>query len=455
MSHFVVEYEKNSQPKGKNMQNIKEIIAHPESYKKSVQERNLKDVDIDGLIGLYRQRNELLQHMENLRAQMNQTARSVKDLQGEARQAAIEAGQALKAELKRAEEHHGALEEEFHQAMLTVPNLLPDDTPLGFEDAGNVCVRTFSQPRRFDFEPKDHLGVAEGLDLIDFENGAKTTGAKFYYLKNDAVLLEAALKRFVWDILKAHGFHLLKTPDLARQSVLSGSGFNPRGAESNIYNIEGTDLSLIATAEITIGGLLSQSVFKQEALPLFFAAESHCFRREAGGAGQESKGLYRVHQFDKLEMYCVCTPDQSHDALEKLVQVEEEIYQKLGLAYQVMRVCAGDLGAPAYQKYDIEAWMPGKGTDGKGGFGEITSASNCTDFQSRRLNIKYKDQETGKKEFAHTLNGTAMALSRVLLAVWENYQQADGSVVIPEALRPYTGFDKIEKPAFRLEDVTA
>jgi seryl-tRNA synthetase len=208
------------------------------------------------------------------------------------------------------------------------------------------------------------------------------------------------------------------------------------------------ELSLIATAEITVGGFLADSVYKGESLPLRFVADSHCFRREAGAAGRESRGLYRVHQFDKIEMYCVCTPEQSHDILEGFLAVEEEIYQKLGIPYRVLRICAGDLGAPAYKKYDVEGWMPGKGDAGD--YGEITSTSNCTDFQARRLNIKYKDKE-GKREFAHTLNGTAIALSRTVLCILENYQQADGSVIIPEVLRQYTGFDVI-KPATVLFD---
>ena len=326
--------------------------------------------------------------------------------------------------------------------MLSIPNQLAADTPLGEDDTENVVVKTHLSPREFDFKPKDHVELGRDLDLIDFETGAKVAGSKFYFLKNDAVMLEISLKLFAMQIAKSYGYQMLITPDLAKKSILTGAGFSPRGEESNIYNIEDLDLSLIATAEIPIAGIHANSIIDEDSLPCKYVAESHCFRREAGSAGRESKGLYRVHQFSKIELFQITKPDVGEQALEELLKIEEEIYQKLEIPYRVVRICAGDLGAAAYKKYDVEAWMPGRDSDEK--YGEITSCSNCTDYQSRRLNIRYKTADK-KKVFPYTLNGTAIALSRTLVAILENYQQADGSVIVPEVLRPFMQKDRITK----------
>jgi seryl-tRNA synthetase len=285
--------------------------------------------------------------------------------------------------------------------------------------------------------------VAQGLDLIDFETGARVAGQKFYYLKNQAVLLELGLVRYALDHLSKEGFTLMATPDAAREEIVAGHGFNPRGAESNIYALEGTDLCLIATAEITLGGYHAGAVMPLEKLPVKLAGVSHCFRREAGAAGQFSKGLYRVHQFTKVEMFVFSHPDGSEEMLEKLTGIEERVFQGLEIPYRIVDTCTGDLGGPAYRKYDIEAWMPGRGE--KGDWGEITSASNCTDYQARRLGIRFKDG-TGKNPFVHTLNGTALAVSRTLIALLENFQREDGTVGLPAALVPYTGFTEL-RPA--------
>jgi len=255
------------------------------------------------------------------------------------------------------------------------------------------------------------------------------------------VLLELALERFAFDLLIAEGFTPLVTPDLARDEVLEGIGFIPRGESSQVYSIENSNLSLVATAEITVGGFHKDEILDAEALPLKYVALSHCFRTEAGAHGRATRGLYRVHQFSKVEMFAFTLPEQSDQMLEYLRSIEERIYQKLEIPYRVVDTCTGELGAPAYRKYDLEAWMPGRGENGA--YGEITSTSNCTDYQARRLNIRFK--RPGKKgtEFVHTLNGTAIAISRTLIALLENHQQADGSVLIPAALRPYTGFDRI------------
>jgi seryl-tRNA synthetase len=265
-------------------------------------------------------------------------------------------------------------------------------------------------------------------------------GQKFYYLKNDAVILELALVRYALDALMREGFTPMITPDMAREEIVAGHGFNPRGPESNIYPVEGTDLCLIATAEFTLGGYHAGKVLPVEQLPVRYAGLSHCFRREAGAAGQFSKGLYRVHQFTKVELFVYCHPEGSEAMLDRLIGIEEKIFQGLEIPYRIVDTCTGDLGGPAYRKYDIEAWMPGRGE--KGEWGEITSASNCTDYQARRLGIRYKEGG-GRNPFVHTLNGTALAVSRTLIALLENFQREDGGVRIPDALAVYTGFKEI------------
>jgi len=310
-----------------------------------------------------------------------------------------------------------------------VPNLTHPDSPDGFTDEDNVPIREVGSKREFDFEPKDHVELMETLDLIDFEGGAKVSGQKFYYLKNQAVFLELALAQYAMSLLQKEGFTVHITPDLARHQILDGIGFNPRGAETQIYSIEESDLCLIATAEITLGGLLIDQLLKYEQLPILYAGLSHCYRTEAGAAGRESRGLYRVHQFSKIEMFAFTHPEKSEEMHERMREIEEQIYQDLGIPYQLVNICKGDLGGPAYRKYDLEAWMPGRGE-----WGEVTSTSNCTDYQSRRMNIRFKDPDTGNNRFVHMLNGTAIAVSRTLIALIENGQQKDGSIKLPSCL---------------------
>ena len=283
--------------------------------------------------------------------------------------------------------------------------------------------------------------IGETLGLLDFDNATKVSGASFYFLKNEAVMLELALCRFAAGVLEQEGFTMHMTPDVAKMRVLEGTGYNPRGTETQIYRLEGFDLGLIATAEITLGGLLMDEILPPERLPLKFGGISHCFRVEAGAAGRASRGLYRVHQFTKIEMFAFTRPEDSDAMHLELLRIEESLYQKLGLPYRVLDICTGDLGGPAYRKFDLEAWMPGRGEGGE--WGEITSASNCTDYQSRRLGIRFRRAAGKKPELVHTLNGTAVAVSRTLLAILENYQQADGSVLVPEVLRAWVGKDRI------------
>jgi seryl-tRNA synthetase len=300
-------------------------------------------------------------------------------------------------------------------------------------------VARSGDPVKFDFKAKDHVELAEALDLIDFETGAKVSGSKFYFLKNQAVFLELALTRYALDILQKHGFTVTITPDIARNDIAAGIGYNPRGDETNIYALDGTETCLVGTAEITLGGYYAGDIINLDNGPIMMAGLSHCFRREAGAAGQYSKGLYRVHQFTKVEMFVYTKAEDSDATLMKLRAIEEEIFEGLGIPFRVVDTCTGDLGAPAYRKFDLEAWMPGRGEEGE--WGEVTSTSNCTDYQSRRLGIRYK--EDGKTRHVHTLNGTAVAISRAMIAVLENGQRADGSIAIPEVLIPYCGFSEI------------
>lgn len=276
--------------------------------------------------------------------------------------------------------------------------------------------------------------------ILDFERGSKVTGSNFYYLKNEAVILEFALMQMVIDTLVPEGFKIFITPDLAKMEIIDGIGFQPRGPEAQIYRIENFDLGLIATAEITLGGYHKDEILDELDLPLKYLGFSHCFRTEAGAYGRYNRGLYRVHQFSKAEIFIICRPEDSEDMHEYILGLEEKIFQKLEIPYRVLDICSGDLGAPAARKFDIEAWMPGRGD-----FGEVTSCSNCTDYQARRLNIRFR-RVTGEVEYVHMLNGTAIAISRALIAIFENYQQEDGSILIPKALQPYTLGIKEIKP---------
>lgn len=422
------------------MLDIRLIIENAEKVRNSIKRRGLR-ADLDILLALNAKRKSCQVLLDNKRAESNVIAKKIPTLKDDEKQDFIKQGRIVNQEIATLEEEMRAVENDFNEAMLEIPNMMAEDTPEGGSDTDNVVIRSHLTPREFDFTPKDHVELGKSLDLIDFDAGTKVAGSKFYFLKNEAVFLELALKLFAMQIAKKHGYTTLITPDLAKKSILSGTGFSPRGEESNIYNVEDLDLSLIATAEIPIGGLHSDEILEEEILPLKYAAESHCFRREAGSAGKESKGLYRVHQFSKVELFQITKPEDAENALEDILNVEETIYRLLELPYRVVRICDGDLGAAAYKKYDIEAWMPGRSSEEK--YGEVTSASNCTDFQSRRLNIKYRTKEN-KKIYPYTLNGTAIALSRTLVAILENYQQKDGSVLVPAVLKPYLDFDVIK-----------
>ncbi|KAM1119894.1 hypothetical protein ACFX2B_043420 [Malus domestica] len=386
------------------------------------------------------------QEVERLRGERNVVANKMKGkLEPSERQKLIDEGKNLKEGLLSLEEDLLRLTDELQQEAQCIPNMTHPDVPIGGEDFSTLR-NMVGCPREFSFPVKDHLQLGKELDLFDFDAASGVSGSKFYYLKNEAVLLEMALIN--WTLLEVlkRGFTPLTTPEIVRSSVVEKCGFQPRGANTQVYSIEDSDQCLIGTAEIPVGGIHMDSILAASLLPLKYVAVSHCFRTEAGAAGTASRGLYRVHQFSKLEMFIFCRPEDSDLYHEELIRIEEDLFSSLGLHYKTLDMASGDLGAPAYRKFDIEAWMPGLAR-----YGEISSASNCTDYQSRRLGIRFRSAEPaltnpkkGKRslappEFVHTLNATACAVPRMIVCILENNQQEDGSVIIPEPLRPFMG----------------
>ncbi len=423
----------------KHMLDPKYIREHLQAVAENCRERNVK-VDVEAWSKLDSQRLDLMQAAEKLRNMRNTVADKMKSAPPEERPTLIESGKQLKDNLAVAENKLQEVEDEWKSLLLAFPNMTHPDSPRGLDDTENVQLRQVGTINQLP-QPLNHVVLAEKHDLIDFTRGAKVAGAKFYFLKGKLALLEQALIRYALDYLVAEGFMPLTTPDVANDDVLVGTGFQPRGPETQIYSIENTNLSLIGTAEITVGGYHKDEILEASKLPIKYAALSHCFRTEAGSYGRESYGLYRVHQFSKVEMFVFCSPEQSEAMHAELLRHEENIFKALEIPYRVVDICTGDLGGPAYRKYDLEAWMWGR-KDGVGDWGEVTSTSNCTDYQARRLNIRTKS-ETGDAQFVHTLNGTAVATSRAMIALLENCQQDDGSIRIPHVLIPYCGFDKI------------
>ena len=398
---------------------------------------------------LYEEYLRLTQETDRIRALRNENSSAMKKkLEAEERQALIDRGKALKDELEGLEAALAAADNALQREGQKIPNLTHPDVPVGGEEVAVLLEEVGSKPQ-FNFEARDHLAVGEALDVIDFETGAIVSGTKFYYLRREAALLELALIN--WSMHKAakRGFIPMTTPDLVRESVFEKCGFQPRADNTQIYGVRDSGLCLTGTAEIPLGGVHMDKILSEGELPIKMAAFGHCFRTEAGAAGAAGRGLYRVHQFSKVEMFVLCTPEQSNALHDELLEMEVEMFRELGLHFKVLDMPTADLGAPAYRKYDIEAWMPGLQR-----YGEISSASNCTDYQSRRLNIRYRPAESGKDaaaaaaagngkvkktptQFVHTLNATACAVPRMIVAILENFQQEDGSVVVPEVLRPY------------------
>lgn len=417
------------------------VVENVEAVKANCRHRGV-EADVDRVVELERMRRSKLTQAEEANRQANAISAQIGKASPEQRDALKEQGKKLREEKEAAQAEHDALDREITAMLVRIPNMTHPAAPIGNDDQANLEIARGKTPvPQFDFQPKDHLELGSLHDMIDFESGARVAGAGFYFLKRDAVLLELALQQFAVSELVARGFVPVTTPDVASTDVLQGIGFIPRGPETQIYSIENTDLNLVATAEITLGGMYSNQVLDAESLPLKLVGISHCFRTEAGAAGRASRGLYRVHQFTKIEMFAFTLPDQSDAVHEELRQIECDLFDKLEVPYRVVDTATGDLGGPAYRKYDLEAWMPGRGQGGE--WGEVTSTSNCTDYQSRRLNIRYRTKGEKGTSLAHTLNGTAIAISRAIIAVIENHQRADGSINVPKVLRPWMGKDQI------------
>ncbi|XP_014501748.1 serine--tRNA ligase, chloroplastic/mitochondrial isoform X1 [Vigna radiata var. radiata] len=424
---------------------FKWIKDNKETVAANLRNRN-SDADLDLVLHLYDEMLTLQKEVERVRGERNAVANKMKGkLDPSERQRLIEEGKNLKEGLAALEDDLVELNNKLQLEAQCIPNMTHPDVPIGGEDCSTIRKTVGSSPN-FSFPVKDHLQLGKELDLFDFDAAAEVSGSKFYYLKNEAVLLEMALVNWTLSEVMKRGFTPLTTPEIVRSSVVEKCGFQPRANNTQIYSIDDSDQCLIGTAEIPVGGLHMDSILSDSFLPLKYVAFSHCFRTEAGAAGTATRGLYRVHQFSKVEMFIFCRPEESEHYHQELIKIEEDLFSSLGLHFKTLDMASADLGAPAYRKFDVEAWMPGLER-----FGEISSASNCTDYQSRRLGIRYRPASealgSGKKskgnlappQFVHTLNATACAVPRMIICLLENYQQEDGSVLIPEPLRPFMG----------------
>lgn len=408
------------------MLDIRFIRDNFKHVQESAKNKGYGDVALARILQLDDSRRLMRQDIDDLRARRNAIAATMKG--GKPEQGLVDEGRQIKAALAEKEDRCSQVDEELMNLLRRVPNITLEDVPIGGEE-DSVEVKTWGVKRE---SALDHLDYATERHWLDFERGSKVAGTKFYYLKGDLALLENAITQFALNKLVGKGFTFMTVPHMVNERTMTGTGFAPRTSDqSDEYSIEGEDLSLIATAEISLTGYHADEIIDESKLPLFYAGYSPCYRKEAGAAGKFTRGLFRVHQFNKLEMYAFTTPEQSGDVHQRLLSIEEEIWQELDIPYHVINIAAGDLGAPAAKKYDLEYWSP---VDGM--YRELTSCSNCTDFQARNLNIRVR-RNGGSVEVLHTLNGTAVSLARSLVAILENYQQDDGTLLIPEPLRQY------------------
>ncbi len=408
------------------MLDIRFIRENPERVQAAARDKGY-EVSIADLIQHDDQRRDLQKQADELRAQRNEIAAKMKG--GKPESSLIEQGKAIKERLAALETELKAAEEQVNTLLKNVPNIIFEDVPLGGEE-DSVEVKCWGEQKTGAI---DHLDYAVSRGWVDFERGAKVAGAKFYYLKGDLALLENAIMQFALNYVTRQGFTFMTVPHMVNLRTAEGAGFTPKGEGSNEYVVEGEDLTLIGTAEMPLTGYHADDILNEEDLPLLYAGYSPCYRKEAGTYGKHTRGLFRVHQFNKLEMYAFCLPEQSRDIHEKILAVEEALWQKIGISYHVVNIAAGDLGAPAAKKYDIEYWSPVDGT-----FRELTSCSNCTDYQANGLNIRVRRKD-GNIEPVHTLNGTAVSLARSLVVILENFQNQDGTLTVPEVLRPFMG----------------
>lgn len=409
------------------MLDINFIRQNPDKVKEACEKKQVK-VDIEKLLELDKKRRELIVKSENLKAQQNKLGKEN-----------IEEAKKLKAEFKELEPELKNTEEEIYDLMLKVPNIPFDDVPIGKDDSENVVLRKVGKIPEFKFIKKDYLQIGEKLNIIDIERSAKVSGARFCYLKGGLVLMEFAIVKLVFDLLIKKGFIPVIPPVILKGEMARGTGYFEASDKEEAYYLPQDNMFLVGTSEQSLVAMHAKEVFAQKDLPKRYIGFSTCFRREAGSYGKDTKGILRVHQFDKLEMVVFCKPDDSAKEHKLLLSLEEELMKALKLPYQVVNVCTGDMGRPAAAQYDIETWIPSEKK-----YRETHSTSNCTDYQARNLDIKYKDK-SGKSNFVHTLNGTAFAIGRILIAIIENYQQKDGSIKVPIVLQKYCGFKIIKK----------
>jgi seryl-tRNA synthetase len=410
------------------------IRSEPDVVRAALARRGMTP-KVGEIVELDRERREIQTRLDALRNQQKTASKSVPKLSGDEKTKLLAELSTLSDEIKTLDAEHAEAEERVRQLLLETPNLPHSSVPDGAGDENNAEVRTVGSPPKLGFEAKDHLAIGEALGQIDVERAAKTSGSRFAYLLGQTAILELALVRFAVDRLTAHGFVPVVPPVLVRREAMEWTGFLPTD-EAQIYKLADDDLYLVGTSEVSIAAMRAGEFLSADELPLRYCGISTCFRREAGTYGKDTRGIFRVHQFDKVEMFSFADPDSSWDEHEFLVAREEEIFQALEIPYRIVNICAGELGASAAKKYDVEAWMPGQNA-----YREVTSCSNCTDYQARRLGTRIKTSSGSR--FVHTLNGTAVAVARAIIALVENHQQADGTVSIPDALRPYTGFDSL------------
>lgn len=421
------------------MVDLKLVRERPDEFKEALRRKGADPALIDLVLDLDRRRRSLVHRVETLRAAQNKASEVIARLAGEEREAQIAEMKRIARDLRALEPELRAAEQDLERALLRIPNPPHPSVPEGGPEA-NVVLRTVGTPPTFPFPPRDHVELGTLLDILDVERGAKVSGSRFVYLRREGALLQMALIRYAVDRLVAEGFTPVIPPVLVKRRALIGTMGGEALDEQMVYRVEGEDLALTGTSEVALGAMLADEVLGEEDLPLRLVGVSTCFRREAGAHGRDTRGMFRVHQFDKVEMFSFCQAERSWDEHEYLVGLQEALWRPLGLPYRVVNIAGRDLGDPAARKYDIETWMPGRGD-----YGETQSCSNCTDFQARRLNIRVRRRQGGT-EFVHTLNGTAVACPRAIIAILENYQEADGSVRVPEVLVPYMGGITVLRP---------
>ena len=416
------------------MLDLKYIRQNPDAVRAGAAKKRIP-CDVDRILALDEQSRGIGQRVDELRQQQKSAGKAIAQASPEERQALVAQQSELKSELKTLEGQQGEVGDELRQLLLLVPNVPADEVPDGADDGDNVELKTVGEPPRFDFEPRDHVALAEGQGWIDIESAARISGSRNFVLKGELARLDHAVLRFALDSMMDKGFTPLVVPTLVRTDVMVGTGYFP-GQEDQAYRCdERDDLVLVGTAEVPVTALHAGEILSHEELPIRYVAQSSCYRREAGTYGKDTRGLYRVHQFQKVEQVILDVADEerSLEHHHAILENAEGILQALELPYRVVNVCGGDLGQPQVQKFDIETWMPGRE-----GYGETHSASRFHEFQARRLNLRYRDAD-GKTRYCHTLNNTVVASARILIALLENHQRADGTLAVPPALRPYLG----------------